>query len=388
MRLGIRRCVLIMCAALSLGAAAEENRYAIAARALDDTIRTEYAYPDKLPGGVLPQSPELSRQRLAVHDRTSLLHYAENRMASLADHHAITGSSFADSWAIIPTYTDLWIIQADDGFLVDAVRENSVAAKAGIEKGQRLVAVNGVPADQAVKAFWDELGLEVTPRRAAYAARVLAAGRRDRDRHLTIADRAGTLRQVVLPSLYGQQVSQVPLSVSSDGSHTVIRFNNSLGDERTIAAFDEAMRRVPSQNDLVLDLRDTPSGGNTTIARAIMGWFVSKAQNYQIHNRPAEKRETGIARQWVEQVLPREGRHRDRLPVIRVGRWTGSMGEGLAVGFAAMGASVQGAPMAGLNGAVEDLPVGDTGLTVKLPTERLMTVFGQPREDFVPEPLS
>ena len=60
------------------------------------------------------------------------------------------------------------------------------------------------------------------------------------------------------------------------------------------------------------------------------------------------------------------------------------MGEGLAVGFAALGATVEGGPMAGLNGSVEDLPLGDTDLTIKLPTERVLTVAGQPRETFRP----
>ena len=63
------------------------------------------------------------------------------------------------------------------------------------------------------------------------------------------------------------------------------------------------------------------------------------------------------------------------------------MGEGLAIGFAALGADVRGSMMAGLNGSVEDLPIGNTDLTIKLPTERLMTTEGQPREDYVPAPI-
>lgn len=63
------------------------------------------------------------------------------------------------------------------------------------------------------------------------------------------------------------------------------------------------------------------------------------------------------------------------------------MGEGLAIGFAALGAEVRGGPMAGLNGSVEDLGVGDTKLILKLPTERLMTTTYQPREDFRPQAL-
>ena len=98
---------------------------------------------------------------------------------------------------------------------------------------------------------------------------------------------------------------------------------------------------------------------------------------------------TGIPRQWIEQVLPREVGHRSNLPTVLVGRWTGSMGEGLAVGFNALGAEIYGTRMAGLNGSVEDLRVGETDLFIKLPTERLLAVAGFPREEFVPlEPPS
>ena len=75
--------------------------YAGDAKALDKIVVDNYAYEDHWPGGELPDSPQLAAERAAVHDHDSLLHYAENRIASLADHHAITGSSFKDSWAII-----------------------------------------------------------------------------------------------------------------------------------------------------------------------------------------------------------------------------------------------------------------------------------------------
>ena len=102
------------------------------------------------------------------------------------------------------------------------------------------------------------------------------------------------------------------------------------------------MAVVPRGAKLVLDLRDTASGGNTIVARAVLGWFVARPTCYQIHNLPAEERATGVARQWIEQVLPRPGK-RHRGPVtVRVGRWTGSMGEGLALGLDAIGARVEG----------------------------------------------
>ncbi len=384
----IGRAVNLLCAWVALGAAANTPDYRASASALDTSIEQQYAYLDKLPGGTLPQSATLNAQRAAVHDEDTLLRYAENRIISLADHHAITCSSFKDSWAVVPTYADLWVVSREGQYIIDSVREGSPAALAGIQPGNGLVAVNAVGTASAVSAFWTELGLAINPARADFAARVLAAGRRDRPRRLSISDATGKVRQLTLPSLYSVVSKQRPeLTISTNDARTVIRFNNSLGDGKTIAAFDAAMQLIPPSHEVVLDLRDTPSGGNTTVARAVIGWFTNKPHGYQIHNRPVEERETGIARQWIEQVLPRSGKYRQGLPTIWVGRWTGSMGEGLAIGFASMRADVRGGPMAELNGSVEDLKIGDADMCVKLPTERLMTTTYTPREQFLPKPM-
>lgn len=356
--------------------------YAGDAKALDKLIAENYAYEDHWPSGVLPDSPVLAAERAAVHDRNSLLHYAEDRIASLADHHAITGSSFKDSWAIIPTFADLWVERRGREYVIDAVREASPAAPVRIEVGDRLVAVGGVPTEHAVANFWQALGLKVTSERANYAARVLAAGRRDRPRELTIS-RRGEIQHITLPTLYAPQSDRPAITVTG----ATIRFNNSLGDQGTVAAFDKAMAAVPANARVILDLTDTPSGGNTSVARAIMGWFVDRPRSYQVHRLPIEERQTGIPRQWIEQVLPRAGKHHRVLPFVRVGRWTGSMGEGLAIGFAALGARVEGTRMAQLKGAVYDFSLPSSGLVVKFPVERLYTVSGQPREDFVPRRL-
>lgn len=362
---------------LLVGAAEPSVDYAGDARALDAIVAANYAYLDRLPGGVLPDSPALTAERAAVHDRDSLLHYAEHRIASLADHHAITGASFKDSWAVVPTYADLWIVRRGNDFIVDAIRPGSPAAAAGIAAGDRLTAIGGTPTAQAVAAYWQPFGLEVTQARADNAARVLAAGRRDRARTLTIMH-GDAARVLTVPSLYGEDNATPPLTVTG-AAPTRIRINNSLGDSATIAAFDAAMARVPPAATVIIDVTDTPSGGNTSVARAIMGWFVRKPTAYQVHSLPAEERETGVARQWIEQVLPRAGKFHSGKVTVRVGRWTGSMGEGIAIG-----AAVCGGPMAQLVGAVYDFRLPASGLTVKLPAERLTATDGMPREAFVP----
>jgi carboxyl-terminal processing protease len=140
-----------------------------------------------------------------------------------------------------------------------------------------------------------------------------------------------------------------------------------------------------SSAQIVIDLTNTPSGGNTSVARGILGWFVTKPTSYQVHSLPAEQRRTGIARQWIEQVLPRKAKHHQGTVSVRVGRWTGSMGEGLAVAFDALGHDVIGDRMAGLLGAIYDHKLEASGLVVKLPVERLYHVNGTPRETFQPK---
>lgn len=296
--------VLLLTAAATDKLVPTPTDYAADARDLAPLIAANYAYLDHLPGGVVPSSPALTAERDAVQDRDTLLRYAGDMMTALADHHAMTGRSFPDDWAIVPSYADLWVVRRGAGYAIDAVKPGSPAAAAGVRPGQTLDAVDGVPIAQAVAAFWARLGLEPVGERGPLAARVLAAGRRDRARTLTIGGRA-----IVAPNLYAPQPDRSPVTVAQDGSTTVIRFENALGDSATIGAFDAAMAKVPSGKRVVLDLTDTPGGGNTSVARAIMGWFVTRAMPYQMHNAPAEERETGIPRQWVEQVLPRAGKH-------------------------------------------------------------------------------
>lgn len=359
--------------------------YRADALSIERLIAENYAYPERFPGGTIPSSPLLRAEAARVSDQPSLLRYAEHALLALADHHAITGASFADSWAVVPSYADLWIEPAPDGrFIVEAVRADSPAERAGVRPGDALEAVGGIPVAEAVAAFWRELGLAPEPWRAGFAARVLAAGRPNEPRRLTLR-RAGRAIPLELANLYAApRPDRPPVSVTRSGRTLTIRFNDSLGDDATIAAFDAAMAGSQRGDRVVIDLTDTPGGGNTSVARAVLGWFVDRPAFYQVHNLPAEQRQTGIARQWVEQVLPRPGK-RHRGPVrVQVGRWTGSMGEGLALGFDAIGADVSGTRMAGLLGAIYDYRLEHSGLVLKLPTERLSHVDGTPREAFVP----
>ena len=360
--------------------------YAADARSIEAILNQQYAYLDRFPGGRMPMTDKLRAEAGAVSTPRELVRYSERALALLADHHAITGSSTKESWAVVPSYADLWVERKGADYVIEQVRADTPASQAGIRAGDRLVSIGGVPTAAAVSAFWADLGGTGGNDRDGYAARVLAAGRRDRQRELGVQTGNTAPRALSLPNLYYRDLLDRPVLTGNEvGRDFVIQIHDSLGNSATVAAFDRVMERAKPGQRVVIDLTDTPGGGNTTVARAMLGWFVDKPTFYQMHRLPAEERETGIARQWVEQVLPRPGK-RHRGPVtVRVGRWTGSMGEGLAIGFNAIGARVEGTRMAGLLGAIYDHRLDRSKQVIKIPTERLYAVDGTPREQFVPK---
>lgn len=359
--------------------------FAADARSLEALVNSKYAYLDRFPGSRMPMTAKIRAEADKVSSGRELVRYSERALALLADHHAITGASMKDSWAVFPSYGDLWVERRDGYYWITAVRAGSPAANAGVRAGEVLVAIDGQSTGAAVAAYWADLGASGGGERDDYAARVLAAGKRDRPRLLTVGHPLARPRQLSLPNLYFLTLADRPvLQASEVGPNLVLRFFDSLGHDATIAAFDLAMAKAKPGQRVILDLTDTPSGGNTTVARAMLGWFVGKPTFYQVHSLPAEERETGIARQWAEQVLPRVGKYHRGPVTVRVGRWTGSMGEGLAIGFDALGARVEGDRMAGLLGAIYDHRLARSGQVVKLPTERLYAVGGLPREHFRP----
>jgi carboxyl-terminal processing protease len=62
-----------------------------------------------------------------------------------------------------------------------------------------------------------------------------------------------------------------------------LKINNCLWNNDLINSFDQALDSLINYPILILDLTDTPSGGNSTVARAIMGRFIEHPMPYQQH---------------------------------------------------------------------------------------------------------
>ena len=365
---------------LGAGAYAQTPDYRADAETVLDLIDRQYAYAHRFDG----RNPARGAQGVdldSVTDAASLLRFAECAVNALQDHHAILGVSSPGSYGLTPSYNDLWVEFRDEAYVVTDVRRGSPAQSAGVEPGWRISSVAGQPMQEAVAGLCG--GPYETGAGKGFAARVLTAGPRDQERVFVFSDFDGEEQALTLPNLYQVETEDRPLiSVTEREGVRVLRFNDSLGNSDLIAAIDEALSG-PRPEGLIIDLRDTPGGGDTLYARALMGRLIDETKPYQRHALPQIERDTGVARQWVEEVLPRGDSLAGVPVVVLAGRWTGSMGEGLTMGLDAVADAVTiAAPMAGLLGAIYDYDLPETVWTVKLPTETLYHVDGAPREDY------
>ena len=323
-----------------------------------------------------------------VSTRDGLIALLEHVHDELYDPHAQLNVNLANSPRLVPSGTDLWAEWRHGAAIITDVRVDSDAQRAGIRPSDLVVAIDDTPIAQAVEA---RLGRSYPHSVAAardWALRAVLAGRHGVRRVLQV--RQGEAVRTLELAARDQFGARNPEPVGHSriaGGIGVVRFNDSLGEAATIRAFDDALDALGDTRGLIIDLRDTPSGGNSVVARGILGRFVTRDLPYQRHLLPSEERETGIRRSWLELVSPRGTAYRRPVAVL-VGRWTGSMGEGLAIGFDATGSgTIVGTAMAGLLGATDHIVLPHTGIGMNLPTERLYHVDGTPREAFRPHVL-
>jgi carboxyl-terminal processing protease len=252
-----------------------------------------------------------------------------------------------------------------------------------------IIGFNNVPIDEAIKKYLPKSVKEINRDMLEYAANLLLAGTHNIKREITVIinDHEQVFKPDQIPNKTEQSSGSLLESGIISGDTGYIKINNSLGNSHLISEFDLALDSLKNTHLLILDLRETPSGGNTTVARAIMGRFTDKELPYQKHIYTSEEKETGVRRVTLELVTPREKTYTGQL-IVLVGYWTGSMGEGMAIGFDAMKKGiVMGTKMAGLLGEIYSFETPETKITFSFPCVQLQHVNGQPREDFVPVPV-
>lgn len=316
---------------------------------------------------------------LSARSRPELVAAIEGVLAELNDENVTLDAHTPRSPRPVPFATDLWAEWAGPQALIVAVRAGSVADIAGAVPGMRVMAVGGTPVEQAVRGLLRRTR-QADPRARDWALRRLLAGPWAGTLAIDVAagaraSRLDIVREDLPPAGTPPLVAR---RIGENRNLAYLRLKNNLGDPGVVQHFDAALQHLRDTRGLILDLRETQSGGTPEIARALLGRFV-KAPSAWISRQPRAAR--GMAAARDEQVLPR-GPFAYAAPVaVLVDRWTAGEGESLAIGLeAAAGATLVGTAMAGLRGDTRELRLPDSGLVVRYPAARVFHANGTPRE--------
>lgn len=296
----------------------------------------------------------------------------ERLIDDLYDPHISLNTNSSSSPRLVPSGTDLWVELKGETHVIVGVRPGSGAARAGLELDDVLVSFNDLTPGQLILTRMHSRP-DIRPReRQAWALNAALAGYRDQARRIKI-ERDGQPLIFDLGDPEPEPASAPLLVREMQGDVGYIRFNNSLGDGATVSAFNQALATLSETRGLILDLRDTPGGGNTDVAEPMLGRLIDEPRPYQVTIDP----ETGPD---PRSILPIGPEPYDAPVIALVGRWTGSMGEGMAIGLDGMGrAELLGDQMAGLAGGTQDLVLEQSGVSVRLPAYDLTHLDGTPR---------
>ncbi|GEM_PF-524030 len=281
---------------------------------------------------------------------------------------------FAPIYATIqngkPIITNVWQSQ------IENLHQNVIGAE--------ILKFNGNDFEQLIKKFPTHCNNKNNPEVREWIINKILAGRYNQPRILTL--RLPNKKEVELDIDSIHIINDIDLlTVRTIDGVGLIRINNSLGNDNLINEFDKALNGLMETKGLIIDLRNTIFGGDTYEARGIMSRFINEPKPYQKHSYLAtSENNPNIERSWIEYVTPRSTTYKKPV-VVLVGRWTGSMGEGLAIGFEGMErAEIVGSEMRRLAGEVYDFNFKHQNYGYKLSTAKLYHINGTLREKYMP----
>ena len=321
--------------------------------------------------------------------RNQFVSILERTFNEIYDHHAVLNTNTPNSQRLVPSGTDIWEEYINGKPIITELRRGFGAEGSGIHPGMEVIAVNDIPVETAIAPLLPKAMNSITDDAKCYALRLLLAGNHIHTRKFTLKYR--NVSKEFFPDAIGMLLENIkyPTKIESKLVDNIgyIKINDCLYDNKLIPVFDSIMQTFKNTKSLILDLREAPSGGNTLVAKAIIGWFIDKEHFYQKHEYFAEEKSSGIKRSWVEIVSPRKGKYYSKPLVILCNHWTGSVGEGIVIGFNALKrpkTKIMGTEMARLKGAVYTFQMPNTKIKFTFPAERLFHVNGLPREKYIP----
>lgn len=297
------------------------------------------------------------------------------------DSHLILNTNTASSYRL---YAPVYVSFQNNRYIISSVWQTQIDTLHEDIIGSYLEKINDIDIDKAIESFPTHCHNKSNPIVREWIANKLVAGTYQQPRILQLRLHNQRIINLDLNQLKIKKENRL-LNVEKKKNIGIIRINNSLGNNDLISVFDQTLDSLFDTEGIILDLRNTVDGGNSYVARGIMSRFISSTKAYQKHQ-TIEKYGSGpaVEKIWLEYVSTRNKTYQKPL-IALVGRWTGSMGEGLSIGLeAAAGAIIIGSEMERLAGEMGGFSFLHQKFGYRLSTAKLFHVNGTPREKYRP----
>lgn len=374
----------LICTSIALG----QSKYQKDFDYFWELIDREYAYFDSKQTD-WKKVKELYQKRLnSIKEDWEFTYTIELMKHELYDPHFSLNRNLDFSFRLIPNSVDAYIELRNDKYYISDIREGYSIEDYDIKVGDELISVNGKSIVEVINwnlpASIEKPDDEVKE----YFANLIFAGRHNKPRDFETLRNQKKLK-VKLPKATAKKPSDSLLDYEVlPGNIGYIKINNSLGNYDVIKTFPKAVDALASTKSIIIDIRETHGGGNTDVAKAIMGKFIKKEMPYQVHENVWYEKHLGIKRKYIEILSPLSNPYEKPVYVL-VSRWTGSVGEAIAQGFSNMNqATIVGTKMARLLGAITCNTLPDSKIRVCYPFEKLYNLDETPRENFIPDLIS
>ena len=307
------------------------------------------------------------------------------------DPHLNIGPLNSHDYSVTPTGSDIWAMRSGHHYIIEDIKVGSSAAKSGLKVGQVITAIDGYSTSQVIQRVFADTQFPLSEKHQLWAINIALGGLRNAVRVIDVQEEGvGQVLSFKLAASYEaiNALKKEPvITARAINGVGYIRLNNGLGNEQTAQNFKTELSKLLDTKGLIIDLRNTPSGGNTGVAEPILGHFVKVNTPYQAYQIQQAGQPYVLSEMQFATADPKAPYYSKPF-VVLAGRWTGSMGEGMVIGLDALGAkAVIGAPMADLLGGINRFELSHSDSSIDIGFERLFHLNGSYREDFLPDVL-
>jgi len=310
----------------------------------------------------------------SLKNKTEVLLFFEYLLDEFYDSHLHLNTNNNHSFRL---YSPIYVSTKGNKSVISSFWKDQIEKSIDINLiNAEVLTFNGIEFNKVIENFPTHCQNKNNNEIRTWLSNKILAGRYNEPRIITIKTTLGKIETLDLDKITLKKDTTVLTSFIQD-SIGIIRINNSLGRIKTKSKFKKALKKLKNTKGIILDLRNTVDGGSTNIANPIAGHFTKNKQIFQKYR--------NTNNQFVDYIKPKKPYYEKPL-VVLVGRWTGSMGEGLASGFDGTGiGEIVGTEMLKLAGATKNYSFKYLNYGYQMPYIEVLHKKGYPREKFVPK---